>query len=164
MALEPFETLDRATAEFEKRLRLVSAEQWSQPTPCEGWTVTDLVRHVVNADVMAVVVLHGGSREDAVTAMSTDALGDDPVGAYCTRRDAMVAAFREDGALERTCAHPVGDIPGAQLMGFRVADHTMHAWDLARAIGADETLDAELVETVWEALEPLIPFIGSLGM
>jgi uncharacterized protein (TIGR03086 family) len=113
---------------------------------------------------MVVALLHGGTREEAMATMGSDALGDDPVAAFCTRRDAMVAAFKEEGALERTCAHPIGDIPGAQLMGFRVADHTLHAWDLARAIGADEALDAELVETVWESLEPLIPFIGTLGM
>jgi uncharacterized protein (TIGR03086 family) len=162
--MDPFETLDRATAEFERRLRLVTPEQWAGGTPCQGWTVRDLVIHVVNADRMAADLLHGASREEAMAAMQGDILGDDAAAAFADQRDAMVAAFREDGALERTCAHPIGDIPAAQLMGFRVADHTLHAWDLARAIGADEQLDQELVETVWEAMQPMVPFMGSIGM
>ena len=163
MALEPSEVLDRATSEFETRLRQVRDDQWDAPTPCEGWTVRDLVQHVVRADRMAACLLAGGSREDGLAAAATD-LGDDPVAAFVSARDAMVVAFHEDGALERTCAHPIGDIPAVQLFGFRVADHTLHAWDLARAIGADEQLDPEVVETVWEGMLPLAGFISELGM
>ena len=36
------------------------------------------------------------------------------------------------------------------------ADHTIHSWDLARAIGADERLDPELVAVVTERLIPQI--------
>ena len=164
MALEPWEVLDRATSEFEKRLRQVRDDQWDTPTPCEGWTVRDLVQHVVGADVMALRLLAGGTREEGMAAVAGDVLGDDPVAAFVAARDAMVAAFHEEGALERTCAHPIGDIPGIQLFGFRVADHTLHAWDLARAIGADEQLDPELVETVLEGMLPMAGFISELGM
>ena len=33
-------------------------------------------------------------------------------------------------------------------------DLLVHGWDLARAIGADETLDAESVELVYEQMKP----------
>ncbi|MBW3669068.1 MAG: TIGR03086 family protein [Actinobacteria bacterium] len=164
MVLTPFEVLDRATSEFEKRVRQVRDDQWDAPTPCEGWTVRDLVHHVVGADVMAVRLLEGSSTEDAMAVMATDVLGDDHVGAFVSARDAMVSALREERALERTCHHPIGDIPGAQLLGFRIADHTLHAWDLARAIGADEQLDPDLVAAVWQGMQPLAPFIGSMGL
>ena len=68
------------------------------------------------------------------------------------------------GALERVCAHPAGDFPGTVLLGFRIADDALHAWDLARAIGADETLPAELVEHVWDGIQPMLPIIGSVGV
>jgi hypothetical protein len=32
-------------------------------------------------------------------------------------------------------------MPGAQLLGFRIGGLTLHAWDLARGCGGDETLD-----------------------
>ena len=36
----------------------------------------------------------------------------------------------------------MGDLPGAEILGFRIGDITVHAWDLARALGVDEALDA----------------------
>jgi len=35
-----------------------------------------------------------------------------------------------------------------------VSDVTIHTWDLARAIGAPEELDPELVDAVWTVFEP----------
>jgi uncharacterized protein (TIGR03086 family) len=36
----------------------------------------------------------------------------------------------------------------------QVADVTIHSWDLARAVGASEELDGELVAAVWTVFEP----------
>ena len=36
----------------------------------------------------------------------------------------------------------------------QVADVTIHSWDLARAVGADDRLDDELVAHVWTVFEP----------
>ena len=57
----------------------------------------------------------------------------------------MDAAFREPGALARTAHHPAGERTGAQLLEMRVLDVAVHTWDLARAIGADESLDPDVV-------------------
>ena len=56
------------------------------------------------------------------------------------------------------------DMPGAQLLGFRIGGLTLHAWDLARAVGGEETLDADLVEAVWAQLSPMTPFIEQTGV
>lgn len=58
----------------------------------------------------------------------------------------------------------MGDLPGAEILGFRIGDLTVHAWDLARALGVDEALDAALVALVWERLEPMAPVLGSIGV
>ena len=55
-------------------------------------------------------------------------------------------------------------MPGARLLGFRIGDYTLHGWDLARAIGADEKLDEALVHAVWDALGPMSGVIGSSGV
>jgi hypothetical protein len=57
----------------------------------------------------------------------------------------------------------MGDIPCAQFLGMRVGDALLHAWDLARAIGADDRLDPELVTQVWTAMSPMAGFIGQSG-
>ena len=53
---------------------------------------------------------------------------------------------------------------GAQLFGFRVGDYALHGWDLARAIGADETLDDAVVQAIWAALQPMASVIGNSGV
>ena len=50
-----------------------------------------------------------------------------------------------DGAVE---AGPMTGMPKHQGMGLATADVLVHGWDLARAIGADDTLPAAAVEAV----------------
>ena len=44
------EMFRRAVAEFDGRVRQIGAHQWQAPTPDEGWSVRDLVNHVVPRD------------------------------------------------------------------------------------------------------------------
>ncbi|MBK9177977.1 MAG: TIGR03086 family protein [Acidimicrobiales bacterium] len=162
--MEPLVGLRRAGAELLRRLDLVTEADWDRPTPCEGWTVRDLLRHVDAGNRMTVLALHGGSREETTATMAADHLGDEPAAAVRESVARQEAAFAEPGAMERVCHHPMFDTPGSQLLGFRVGDLAVHAWDLARALGADETLDAELVEDVWRSTEPMAPVIGSIGV
>lgn len=159
-----YEALDRSAAEFERRLRVVGDDQWGYPTPCEGWTVRDLVNHVVTANVASTAMVRGATREDVIAAFARDHLGDDPLQAFLDSVIEQRAAFSEPGALERTCAHPIGDIPGWQLLGFRVADLLMHAWDLARAIGADEELDADVAELVYTGMAAMGNALDGTGL
>jgi len=161
--MEPFVALESAGAAFAQRLGLVSESDWDTPTPCEGWTVGDLFNHVVGGNVMAVRLLAGASKEEAVREL-TAAPDGDPSAAFSSSAEAQLAAFREPGALERIVHHPAMDMPGAQLLGFRIGDLALHAWDLARAITQDEALDAGLVRFVWDGLQPMAPFIGQIGV
>jgi hypothetical protein len=40
-------------------------------------------------------------------------------------------------------------IPAAMRLDLRLGELAVHSWDLARAIGADETLDPEVVAALW---------------
>ena len=164
--MDPFDALARARAEFEARLRTVGDDDWGLPTPCDAWDVRGLVNHVVTADTTSVRLLHGATREEVVTLIGDDHLGSQPLDAYARSADAQVAAFRSPGALEMIVPHPAFDMPGRQLLEFRVGDTLLHTWDLARAVGGDEALDPKVVEFVWQSLEPLadlMPGTGAFG-
>jgi len=163
--MQPLEALALARSEFVRRLQAVTPDDWIHPTPCDDWTVHDLVLHVVSGDRMAAALVRGATRAEATALRQTVDLGDDALAAFNTAADWLAAAFAEPGAFERVCAHPSGLFDtGAQLLGFRIGDYALHAWDLARAIGADETLDDAVVEAVWTALQPVGPLIGSSGV
>lgn len=153
-----------AAARFESVAALVTAGDLSKPTPCGDWDVRQLLDHVIGGNMMAAALLGGASRDDAVAILNNAVAGDDPLAAVQDSLRAQTTAFADPSVLEMTVHHPAMDMPGAQLLGFRVGDLLVHSWDLARAVGADESLDAEVVAVVATNIEPMRPFIGQVGM
>jgi len=161
--MEPLDILEAARADFSERLTAVGPDQWDFPSLCGDWTVRDLALHLVRGNTMAALLLAATSRDDTIAAMRAIEAGD-LVAQFDDSADRQAAAFAEPGAFECLCHHPVGDMPGTQLFGFRVCDMGLHAWDLSRAIGADDRLRPEVVEVAWESLSPMAPIIGETGV
>jgi uncharacterized protein (TIGR03086 family) len=161
--MDPFDALDRATEEAGRRVRLVADDQWDRSTPCAGWTVRDLVNHLVRGNVMSVMLLDGASTEEVMQMFRTAEPEADLIGAYADSAKAQNAAFRAPGALDQTVHHPMGDIPATLFLQFRTGDATLHAWDLARAIDADDELDGELVALLYDGMLPMAPMIAGSG-
>ena len=109
------------------------------------------------------MLLHGAHPEETNALRALDHLGDDPVGAFAALADEMRDAFREPSALGRTVHHPAGDRSGRALLEMRVMDFTIHAWDLARAIGSDDSLDSDLVARLRDVLPALVPELAPWG-
>jgi uncharacterized protein (TIGR03086 family) len=137
--------LTRANDGFTQRLALVRPHQWAAPTPCAAWDVHALVNHVIGANRRYTMLLHGATADEVDATRTADHLGDDPVASFVTTAIELRAAIREPGAMARTAQHPAGERTGAQLLEIRVVDVAVHTWDLARAIGADETLDPDVI-------------------
>lgn len=135
----------RAGAEFERTLRTVGPVQWSLPTPCTDWDVRQLVNHVTRGNLNYVGLVDGGTAADFLRLRDADALGADPVGAYVRSVERCAEAFARPGALEQVLDYPLGRVSGGQALAVRTADSTVHTWDLARAVGTDDSLDAGLV-------------------
>jgi uncharacterized protein (TIGR03086 family) len=123
-----------------------------------------LVGHVASGSRMAAALADGGTRNDAIAVLGVDHLGDDPIGSLEAALATQLEAFARPDVAGQVFRHPAGDMPGAQVLRFRVGDLLVHQWDLARAIGADETLDADLVEEVWDGIAPMIPMIATSGV
>jgi uncharacterized protein (TIGR03086 family) len=146
--IDDLDALDIATSEFGRYLAGVSAEQLVLPTPCEEWNVGYLIAHVVGGNRFAGLVLDGRSSSDAIEQiMSTAQLGERPSEDFAWTA-AERRRFRAPGGLERSVDHPLGRISTRRFLGFRIFDCTLHAWDLATAIGADARLDPDLVDSV----------------
>lgn len=161
--MDQFEALSRSADLFESRLVTVPPSAMHDPTPCAEWDVAELIRHSIAGAEMSAALVRGASRDEAIELLTGFTLDQDHVGQFRRCADDLAAAFAGTGALERIVAHPAMDMPAAQLLGFRIGDNLVHTWDLARATGGDETLDDELVELVWESVQPMRPFIGQVG-
>jgi uncharacterized protein (TIGR03086 family) len=161
---DPIHLLERAGRQFAEVVDRVTPDALDAPSPCEGWTVRDLLAHVAGGERLAAALLAGASREEGLAAFEGVDLGADPATAFVREHAASLRAFREPGALGRICAHPMGDIPAAMLLGFRITDLTLHAWDLARATGTDETLEPLLVESVWATVSRMAEGLAASGV
>ena len=130
----------RLAETFTSRVSGVPAERWDDPAPCEGWTARDVVRHVVDTCSMFLGQI-GRSVEGGPS------VDNDPLGAWIHARDTIqtalddpeVAGTEYDGFTGRTTFD-------ATLGTFGCGDLLVHGWDLARATGQDEALDAGEME------------------
>jgi uncharacterized protein (TIGR03086 family) len=151
-----------STEIFMSVLDQVGNDALEVPTPCEGWSAADLIWHVTRGSEMAMAIVNGASQAEASGLIHMTPEGDAVVQCCRALADQLTAlnAVEDYGAIVH---HSVGDIPIWQLFGFRIADLTLHAWDLARALGVELNLPEELAATVYEVFKPMEPFIGQSG-
>lgn len=136
----------RACEGFAARVHEVRDDQWPQPTPCSDWDVRTLVNHVTAENLWTPPLMEGRTIGEVGDHFEGDVLGDDPKATWDRAAREAMAAVQAQGAMERTVHLSFGDFPGSEYALQLFADHLIHSWDLARAIGADDRLDPELVD------------------
>ncbi|HUR52357.1 MAG TPA: TIGR03086 family metal-binding protein [Mycobacteriales bacterium] len=145
--------MDEVVARFQKAANLVDAslheitsdEAWSRPTPCADWDVRALLQHVVSELAWIAPLVEGRTIAEVGNELEGDLLGADPLGAFHHHCRAAHEALEQPGALERTVHLSFGDYSGAYYADQVGGDVLVHAWDLARALGRDDTLPDDLV-------------------
>ena len=121
---------------------------WSGPTPCDDWTVHDLVNHVVGEDRWTRPLVEGQTIADVGDSLDGDLLGDDPVAAAGEAAENAVAAVAERLPQGGKVHLSYGEEDLGEYLRQLVADHLIHGWDLAAATGQDRTLDPEVTAEV----------------
>jgi len=143
---------------------------WARRTDCEGWTVRDLVGHVVGAmrsaasirefasqqrEIRGRVKREGGNETDHMTAVQknrTAGLSTAELVAECRRLGpkATTGRRRTPAPLRRLVSFPVeiGSISERWRLGYLIdviltRDAWLHRIDLCRAIGAEPMLTAD---------------------
>jgi uncharacterized protein (TIGR03086 family) len=71
--------------------------------------------------------------------------GTKPGDDWATVEPALAAALQDPANLEGT-AEALGGMPKQGVAGLIIGDLLVHSWDLARSIGADDTLPAGAAE------------------
>lgn len=154
----------RSVEEFGQRVMAVGDGDWARSTPCADWDVRALVRHLVYEELWAPPLLEGQTIADVGDRFEGDILGAEPHSAWKEAAAAALAAVEPAGVVGRTVHLSFGDFSGADYLGQLTADHVIHAWDLARAIGAEEHLPPDLVEFVHAFMAPQVDAWRSAGV
>jgi uncharacterized protein (TIGR03086 family) len=156
MSQEVIDRLTHLAGQFDARVQAAPADSWGNPAPCEGWTATDVVAHISRNFNSMSAGLTGGEPAEFVAA--------DPVGSWNAARDRMLGAATTVD-LSTPVPGPFGPMPAEQMIGrFMCMDVLVHTWDLARAVGGDETLDADAVAQGYSGLKPMDAMIRQPGV
>ena len=131
-------------------LDAVGADQWGDPTPCADWDVRALVNHVAGEDLWTVPLMEGSTIEEVGDRFDGDLLGDDPVERARSAADAAVLAVGDLLPRRETVHLSYGEERADEYVWQLAADHLVHGWDLAVAVGAEARISPELVAALSE--------------
>ncbi|WP_329040020.1 TIGR03086 family metal-binding protein [Streptomyces sp. NBC_00178] len=149
------ELYERIAERFGELIRVCPPDRWQDPSPCPGWAARDVAAHVVSNHRRAVAGLDGSSH-------AAPGRGEDLAQAWDAASGAVKASLRDPAKARALLGEEFGSIPFEEFVRrMACADTLIHGWDLARATGQDEALDAEAVAV---ATEILLPEDGDIRM
>ncbi len=152
----------RAAERFTAAVDAIGSDQWAAPTPCTEWDVRALLAHNVEENLWVPAMLAGETIASVGDRFEGDTLGDDPKTAWKTSVEEACAAVDAPGALAGRVHLSYGEESATEYVRQRLIDLVVHGWDLARAVGADESLPGDLVEACLEWAEPLAPMLAQM--
>jgi uncharacterized protein (TIGR03086 family) len=140
----------RVAGQFTQRAQQVPDTAWDNPAPCAGWVARDIVRHMV--EWMPGFVLGNWSVEPPLVP----SVDDQPLQAWLAVDHALQVALDDPAIAAHQSDSPAGRLSFEDAVAmFCVGEILVHTWDLARATGLDETLDATEVARMVDSIEPM---------
>lgn len=145
--MEAQEQVDAVFPALVDLIKGVKPEQHGNQTPCEGWTVRDLLNHLVGGAYMFAGAFGSAEAAPAPSGAASDVIGDaDPASAFQGAGGAFAAAIAVPGAQQKMVTLPFGQMPGEAVVRLAAADLLIHGWDLAQATGQNWTPSDELAQ------------------
>jgi uncharacterized protein (TIGR03086 family) len=140
----------RVAGQMTQRVVAVPDSAWDNPSPCEGWVARDIIRHM--AEWIPGFLASGAG----VALPQGPSVDEDPVGAWQVLNDGIQALLDDPQSAAAEFSHPrAGSHSVEQAIAiFFLGDVLIHTWDVARATGGDETLDADEVHRMADGMEP----------
>lgn len=131
----------RAAGAVEALIGAIPTDKWDVPTPCDKWTVRDVVNHLVGGNL--VVAARFSDRK--VPDHDADHIGDaKPAAAFRASAEELLTTLDIPDVLAGEYVARSGAMSGEILMHLRIIDLLVHAWDLMRATGLERDLPTDL--------------------
>ena len=127
-----------AADKWDEVMAQVGDADWDKSTPCDGWTVRELVDHAMYWQGQGGGVFGAEAAE----------------GDWAGLRASLQAKLADPASMEGV-AEQLGGTPKPAVAGLITADLLVHSWDLATAIGADATLPEVAAESTLMGLQRL---------
>jgi uncharacterized protein (TIGR03086 family) len=150
--------MNKVLGETSRIVEEIEPEQLDNPTPCEGWTVRDVLNHVTGgADMFAVAAAEGKVPDEQLGQfMGGDNLGSDYKGSFAAASARAMKAFSPPDIADKMITLPFGEMPAGVAVNFAIFDVTTHTWDLAKGTGQSTDLDPEVLAAALEAAQLML--------
>jgi len=143
-----------ALAVFGNAVRDVADHEWDLPTPATEWNIKEVVAHVVLGEAHLPSVLTGDTATTQ-SEFSVDLLGASPIAAWRGTALKAIEAAREPGVVETIFELDMGAVEGRHLLGYRITDNVVHAWDIQVAAGRPAAIDDRFAEWLLDFWQPM---------
>lgn len=145
-----------ALSGFDWLVKAIGPADWAAPTPNPGWTVRDLLNHLVAEQLWVPELLGGADLAEVGDRFDGDVLGDDPVGSWTSAATDAREALLRPGALDQEVHLDYGLAPAEEYAWQMTLDLAVHGWDLAEGIGETSPLHDELAGALIEVFQPQV--------
>jgi uncharacterized protein (TIGR03086 family) len=135
-----------------------------KPTPCEKWTVIQVLQHATGDQIGYAAAIGGGPWPSEDPFAPSGRLGGSFVAYLETGLSASAAAYARIDDTDPGVPTPLpqGAMPAWRAAGACALDAAVHAWDIAVATGQPSPLTAamacDLMEVAVTIVEPLRGF------
>lgn len=161
--LAPLDALDRAQACAADLIAQIEPADWERPTPCDEWSVRDIVNKMVASTWMFAAFARRSPLDPAYDLVHpVEVLGDDPVATFEQAARECREAWHADGALDGAAPSTVGEFPAKAVLNARIFDTTILTWDVARATGRPHGIDDDLASYVLRVAQALVPNVRNV--
>jgi uncharacterized protein (TIGR03086 family) len=152
---DPRMTFAKAVALGGAVIAAVRPDQLDAATPCDDFTVRDLMGHLVT--VLRRVAIMGEGGDPFAVPFEADVADGAHLGAWHAGAHAVMAAWTDDATLDRVITLPWSTMTGAQALEIYANEVSVHTWDLAVATGQRPAWDDAVLTRAAAALERELP-------
>ena len=148
----------KVAGQFTQRVTAVPDGAWDKAAPCEGWVARDIVGHLVEW----LPAFFFGTWD--LELPPGPSVADDPAGAWDVLNRAIQSALDDPEVAGSERETRMGRSSFEQTIDtICTGDILVHTWDLARATGLDESLDADEVGRMLAGIEPMGDMLEKSG-
>ncbi|WP_205327853.1 TIGR03086 family metal-binding protein [Glycomyces sp. YM15] len=143
----------------------VGEDQWHLPTPCDQWTVTQVLQHAAGDQLAYYAAITGGEGPAENPFAPSGTLTADPVALLVAATEAAATAWGSVAADDAAVPVPVppNTLDAVTGVGACALDAAVHAWDIAKATGRAQPLSENAASAILVAAKQIVEPLRAWG-
>ncbi|MFG1885703.1 TIGR03086 family metal-binding protein [Micromonospora sp. NPDC049102] len=157
--------LDQAHSALRTIAEGVPADAWDRSTPCELWTVTQVLQHATGDQIGYTAAITGGAGPEEDPFAPSGRIEGDKLSGLNAALDASARAWAgvdEDDPQVPTPL-PQGALPAPVAAVACALDAAVHAWDIAVATGQPSPLHDDLARPLLKVARQIVEPLRAYG-